>query len=136
MKACDACDETRTGYYVTSDRRISWDLHWLEAPDLFAPYRHCFPTDLNLLTDDVVRFKVICTDRRGFKEDSVAYEFTNDDGGRTWYVHELPSSTEKSNSDAVLRSIYADIGLLLGRKMWRRPRWNRHKLRSSWRIRP
>ena len=120
---CFACEGTTPRYQITTDGGETWEEHSipapLNAPNLFYHpfnpyiYDYCNPYQLNLLTEEIVRLKVACSNRYGEGQEPVDYLFATEDGGITWTTHELPSSSG--------RMIFFDKhhGLLLGREMWR-----------------
>jgi len=118
---------TIPNYQITTDGGETWEEHSIPAPlsdpdlffDLFNPYqyRYCDPYQLNLLTEKIVRFKVVCLNRYGEDPEPVDYLFASEDGGITWRAHVLPVSSE----EMATRLLFFDThhGLLLGREMWR-----------------
>ncbi len=109
-------------YYVSTDGGEIWDRRDLppptDNPRFYEQYFYCQPYDLNLLTDDVVRLKLACSQYESdAKPEAVDYIFASEDGGITWQTYVLPVSSEEM--DTQLKIFDPDYGLLLGRTMWR-----------------
>jgi photosystem II stability/assembly factor-like uncharacterized protein len=76
---------------------------------------------LNLLTEEVVRLKLACSQIDERQEPRARdFLYSTTDGGMTWNSLELPrASADMSDYDARMIFFDADHGLLLGREMWR-----------------
>jgi len=127
MSDCWPCygNTPAPAYYLTRDGGFSWSIHLLPppsaAPRLFEQYLLCEPYQLNLLTEEVVRLKLACSQIDERQEPRARdFLYSTTDGGMTWNSLELPrASADMSDYDARMIFFDADHGLLLGREMWR-----------------
>jgi hypothetical protein len=132
---------------LSVDGGSTWHQHRLTAPqsepDLFDQYWQCYPQQLNLLSEEVVRLVVACWDKRlgdDFRfagSGETAYLYASGDGGASWETQPLPpavgnlwsESTSAWPEDGSVRRegktrmifINATHGMLLGREMFRTP---------------
>ncbi len=110
-------------YHITDDGGSTWAEHQFPAPvdnlDLFTQYEVCKPYQLNLLSEEVARLKIACSDKKVGVGD-IDYIYSTEDGGITWTTHAMPQSAA-TMSDYYTQMIFFDEnhGLLLGRNMWR-----------------
>jgi hypothetical protein len=126
-------------YWLSVDGGSIWYEHRLPPPlvepDLFDQYWQCFPQQLNLLSEEIIRLVVTCWDERQGENPlisgpgEVAYLYISGDGGTSWETYLLPPAVEwrikvpptGSVSNGTVRMIFvsATDGMLLGREMFR-----------------
>lgn len=121
-------------YYVSTDGGEIWYYHNLPPPASGPSYRnlpqptgtpyfyeqyfYCQPSDLNLLTENIVRLKLACSQgESNARPEAVDYIYASEDIGVTWKTYVLPVSSEEM--DTRLKFFDPDYGLLLGRTIWR-----------------
>jgi photosystem II stability/assembly factor-like uncharacterized protein len=104
-------------------------------PELFEQYWQCFPQQLNLLSEEIVRLVVACWNERQGENPLVygpgedAYLYTSGDGGANWNTYPLPSAVDwhakdpppGSIGDGTGKMIFVNAtdGMLLEREMFR-----------------
>jgi len=109
-------------FYVSTDGGENWYRRDLPPPTdntrFYEQYFYCQPYNLNLLTENVVRLKLSCSQYEpDAKPEAVDYIYASEDLGETWETYVLPVSSEEM--DTQLKFFDPDYGLLLGRTMWR-----------------
>lgn len=124
MHGCYPCygNTPSPAYFVTTDGGTTWHYRYLPSPtgdpDFYEGYFFCEPYQLTLSTDKIVHLQLSCYQYEGDaspgpKPGPKDYVYASEDGGLTWTIHELPSSSG--------RMLFFDKyhGLLLDREMWR-----------------
>ena len=126
-------------YWFSVDGGSTWRLYTLPAPqaepDLFDQYWRCYPQQLNLLSEEIVRLVVACWDKKQGEDPRLAgpgeaaYLYTSGDGGASWETYPLPPAVKwrvkvpptGSVGDGTVRMIFVNAtdGMLLGREMFR-----------------
>ena len=138
---CRPCygNQPAPAYWLSVDAGSTWDEHRLPPPQadptLFDQYWRCYPQQLNLLSEEIVRLVVACWDKRQGDDSRVAgpgeaaYLYASQDGGATWDANPLPAAVEWRSgvrrSDSVgqgkVRMLFVNEtdGMLFGREMFR-----------------
>lgn len=138
---CGPCygNQPAPAYWLSVDGGSTWHQDRLPAPqaepDLFDQYWQCYPQQLNLLSEEIVRLVVACWDKRLGSDwlvagpGEAAYLYASGDGGASWETYPLPPAVELrvevpptgSVGEGKVRMIFVNAkdGMLLGREMFR-----------------
>ncbi len=122
--------ESSPKFYTTSDGGFEWIVREvdppLDNPQLLTASDYCTTHDLNLLSEQVMRFYLRCVvgDENSEDVNVTGYLYSTDDGGNSWYTNTLFQEAlyeyELSRKQwPKLVFFDADRGLLLGREIWR-----------------
>jgi len=126
-------------YWLSVDGGSIWHEYRLPPPqaepDLFDQYWQCFPQQLNLLSEEIIRLVVACWDERQGENPlfsgpgEAAYLYTSGDGGASWETYPLPPAVEwrvrvpptGRVRMGKVRMIFVNAtdGMLFGREMFR-----------------
>lgn len=126
-------------YWLSVDGASTWRQYPLPAPkaepDLFDQYWRCYPQQLNLLSEEIVRLVVACWDKRQGENPlfsgpgEAAYLYASGDGGASWETYPLPPAVEwrlkvrptGPVGEGKVRMIFVNEtdGMLFGREMFR-----------------
>ncbi len=126
-------------YWSSVDGASTWRQYPLPAPkaepDLFDQYWRCYPQQLNLLSEEIVRLVVACWDKRQGENPlfsgpgEAAYLYASGDGGASWETYPLPPAVEwrlkvrptGPVGEGKVRMIFVNEtdGMLFGREMFR-----------------
>ena len=122
---CGPCygNQPAPAYWLSVNGGSKWRLHTLPSPqaelDLFDQYWQCYPQQLNLLNEEVIRLVVACWDKREGSGEA-AYLYASGDGGASWDTHPLPPELGSLREGKTrMLFITGTHGLLLGREMFR-----------------
>ncbi|NOR88924.1 MAG: hypothetical protein GQ524_01600 [Anaerolineales bacterium] len=127
------------GYWLSVDGGSTWHEYRLPPPqaepDLFDQYWRCYPQQLNLLSEEIIRLVVACWyERQGenplfFGPGEAAYLYASGDGGASWETYPLPPAVEwriknrltATVGEGKVRMIFVNEtdGMLFGREMFR-----------------
>ncbi len=140
---CGPCygNQPAPAYWLSVDGGSSWHQYRLPTPqaepDLFDQYWQCYPQQLNLLSEEIVRLVVACWDKRQGDDwrfagpGETAYLYASGDGGASWQTYPLPPAVEwrvevpptGSVGEGKVSMIFINSthGMLLGREMFRTP---------------